>query len=295
MAVYLNSIKNFVVLKTLSLKNHPTTGEAWVQQVLFEHPSILGLGTTVKAIDKERMQYTGGRLDLLLQDEKSNTRYEVEIQLGATDEKHIIRTLEYWDIERKRDPEFEHVAVIVAEDITSRFYNVINLFNSAIPLIAIKLTAIEQENNNLGLVLTRVLDLVNKRSNENNEPTEQADRAYWNKVSSKKILENIDKMLGLIREFKQDAQLNYCKPYIGIWIERKPYNFVLFRPRKDYYYMDIKLDRSDEIDNLLETHQMDDYEYRTDGRYRLHIDDDSLEQDRIKIIAQLLKLAYEQF
>ncbi len=60
----------------------------------------------------------------------------MEIQLGKTDESHIIRTIEYWDIERKRYPQYDHVAVIVAEDITSRFLSVIGLFNGAIPLVA---------------------------------------------------------------------------------------------------------------------------------------------------------------
>ena len=41
-------------------------------------------------------------MDLLLQEADGSDRYEVEIQLGATDESHIIRTIEYWDIERKR-------------------------------------------------------------------------------------------------------------------------------------------------------------------------------------------------
>jgi hypothetical protein len=67
-----------------------------------------------------RDTYTG-RLDLLLQDVDTNRRYEVEIQLGKTDESHIIRTIEYWDIERKRYPQYDHCAVIIAEDITSRF------------------------------------------------------------------------------------------------------------------------------------------------------------------------------
>ena len=49
-------------------------------------------------------------------------------QLGKTDESHIIRTIEYWDIERKRYPQYDHTAVIVAEEITSRFLNVIGLF-----------------------------------------------------------------------------------------------------------------------------------------------------------------------
>ena len=48
-------------------------------------------------------------------------------------ESHIIRTIEYWDIERKRYPQYEHCAVLVAEDITSRFLNVISLFNGTIP------------------------------------------------------------------------------------------------------------------------------------------------------------------
>ena len=130
---------NFAPVKTINLKSHPEISEAWVQQVLFENPTLLGLGSSVKARDKERRQVAGGRLDLLLEDEDADVRYEVEIQLGATDETHLIRTLEYWDIERKRYPGCDHVAVIVAEEITSRFYNVISLFNSAIPLIALKI------------------------------------------------------------------------------------------------------------------------------------------------------------
>jgi hypothetical protein len=51
--------------------------------------------------------------------------YEVEIMLGSTDESHIIRTIEYWDIEKRRFPSKDHKAVIVAEDITNRFFNVI--------------------------------------------------------------------------------------------------------------------------------------------------------------------------
>ena len=66
-------------------------------------------------------------------DADGNHRYEVEVQLGATDESHIIRTIDYWDIERKRYPQYDHTAVIVAEDITSRFLNVISLFNGMIP------------------------------------------------------------------------------------------------------------------------------------------------------------------
>jgi hypothetical protein len=53
-------------------------------------------------------------------DFESDIRYEVEIMLGAVDESHIIRTIEYWDVERQRYPTLQHCAVIVAEEITER-------------------------------------------------------------------------------------------------------------------------------------------------------------------------------
>jgi len=40
-----------------------------------------------------QVQVPAGRLDLLLSDPETLTRYEVEIRLGATDEAHIIRTI----------------------------------------------------------------------------------------------------------------------------------------------------------------------------------------------------------
>src|SRR3990167_5328950 len=85
----------------ISLKAHPQFNEKWVQKLIADDPSVLGLGDLVLR-DKERSQPRAGRLDLLLQDPETQRRYEVEVQLGATDEAHIIRTIEYWDIEKKK-------------------------------------------------------------------------------------------------------------------------------------------------------------------------------------------------
>ena len=144
-------------LTKLSIRSHPELNERWVQERIAEDPSILGLGDLILK-DKERMQAGAGRLDLLLQDADSSRRYEVEVQLGKTDESHIIRTIEYWDIERKRYPQYEHTAVIIAEEITSRFLNVIGLFNGTIPLIAIQMNAL-QLGDTVTLSFTTVLDL----------------------------------------------------------------------------------------------------------------------------------------
>ena len=136
----------FTKFETVSIKRHPELDENWVQSRIAEDPSILGLGDVVLK-DRERPQPRAGRLDLLLQEVESNRRYKVEVQLGPTDESHIIRTIEYWDIERRRFPQYEHTAVIVAEDITSRFLNVISLFNGMIPLVAIQMRALKSGNS----------------------------------------------------------------------------------------------------------------------------------------------------
>jgi hypothetical protein len=140
----------------ISLRDHPEVTERIIQDKIAEDPSILGLGDLILR-DKERMQPRAGRPDLLFQDPETYRRYEVEIQLGKTDESHLIRTIEYWDIERKRYPQYDHCAVIVAEDITGRFLNVINLFNGFIPLVAIQMKAFKF-GDDIGLVFTKVLD-----------------------------------------------------------------------------------------------------------------------------------------
>jgi RecB family endonuclease NucS len=67
--------------------------EKWLQDRIEEDPSILGLGE-VNVLERERKQSSGGRIDFLLHDPETQTMFETEIQLGATDESHIIRTIE---------------------------------------------------------------------------------------------------------------------------------------------------------------------------------------------------------
>lgn len=145
-----------ISLENVSLKNHPQINEGNIQDFIFEHPEVLGLGNLTPII-REKIQPSGGRLDILLGDEDNSIRYEVEVQLGATDPSHIIRTIEYWDTERKRYPQYDHCAVIVAEEITGRFFNVISLFNGTIPLIALQMKAIKN-GDDVAITFTKVID-----------------------------------------------------------------------------------------------------------------------------------------
>ncbi|HEX2274375.1 MAG TPA: hypothetical protein VHG90_10935, partial [Acidimicrobiales bacterium] len=121
------------------------------------------------------------------------------LQLGPTDESHIIRTIEYWNIERRRYPQYDHVGVIVAEQITARFFDVISLFNGFIPLIAIQLNAVEVEGV-ITLVFTTVLDRLVLGIEEEEERDEPRDRAYWEAKASKATLKLTDELHELIRE-----------------------------------------------------------------------------------------------
>jgi hypothetical protein len=156
----------YVQHKTISLKAHPDFDEAWLQSRIAEDPSILGLGDAV-LIGRERSQGNAGRLDLLLSNPDENVRFEVDMMLGPTDPSHIIRTIEYWDIERRRYPAYEHIAVLVAEDVTARFLNVLALLSGSIPLIAIQLNAL-QVGESIILDFVYVLDQTELRVDELN-------------------------------------------------------------------------------------------------------------------------------
>jgi hypothetical protein len=118
--------------------------EYWLRDVIFDDPSVLGLGD-LQAVMKEKTQSQGGRLDLVLKDPEDDSMYEVELQLGETDESHIIRTIEYWDNEKRRWPNRSHTAVLIAEKITNRFYNVVHLLSMAVPIIGIQANIVEIE------------------------------------------------------------------------------------------------------------------------------------------------------
>lgn len=255
----------------LSLKSHPELTERWVQERIAENPQMLGLGDVVLK-DKERIQPRAGRLDLLLQDAEANHRYEVEIQLGKTDESHIIRTIEYWDIERKRYPQYEHTAVIVAEEITARFLNVISLFNGTIPLMAIQMSAVGL-GETVSLLFTTVLDEARfGLVDEDEEVQEFTDRAYWEARGSKATVAMADEVLKLVAEFAPGLELKYNKFYIGLATNAIPNNFLIFRPQKSALRLEVRLPPSSETEAMLETAGLDvmDYDKRW-GRYRLRL------------------------
>jgi hypothetical protein len=287
-------VLKYVKPNIISLKTHPVFNEEWVQDIIADDPGILGLGE-LNLKDKERIQPHAGRLDLLLQDDDDETRYEVEIQLGKTDESHIIRTIEYYDIERKRYPQYEHCAVIIAEDITSRFLNVISLFNGAIPLVAIQMRAVEI-GDTVSLIFTKVLDQINLGyDDEEEEVSEITDRNFWEqKKGSKATVAMVDQVFELLKIISPDFELKYTKNYIGIAENNHVNNFVRFIPQRNGMKFEPKMAKSEDIDNKIEASGLDliDYNNRR-SRYRIRLNKNDIENNK-DFLSEILKIAYEK-
>lgn len=285
---------NYLKPERLLLKSHPQLTEKWVQDRIADDPAILGLGDLVLR-DRERIQPRAGRLDLLLQDTDTKRRYEVELQLGATDEAHIIRTIEYWDIERKRYPQYDHCAVLVAEDITSRFLNVVSLFNGTVPLIAIQMQAYKV-GEHLTLVFTTVMDEMSRGLVDEDEDAEAVptDRAYWEQTrGTKETVAMADQALEIIREFDPSLELKYNKVYIGLARNGLPYNFVTFRPKRAHMNLELKLKNSEEIDTIIDEAGLDKLEYNNRwSLYRLRLSKGDVKKHADALRA-LMKMAFE--
>lgn len=279
-------------LKTINLKKHPELNEKWLQEILADDPSILGIGDVVLK-DKERIHVGAGRLDLLLQDADGYGRYEVEIQLGDTDESHIIRTIEYWDIERKKYPQYDHTAVIIAENITSRFLNVVSLFNGFIPLMAIQVSAIETPEG-VGLHFAKVLDTVKLGYiEEDEEVSQRTDRKYWESRGTKKTIALTDSILDICKEFLPSLEFSYNKYYMGFWLDNRACNFAVCKPQKSALRLEIRLPESDEIEEIIVNEDIEFLDYdKRGGKYRLKLVEQDMKTKK-EAIKSLLQQAYE--
>lgn len=208
--------------------------ESWLHERIKADPSILGLGD-LSLLGHEKVLQAGGRLDILLGDDEDEVRYEVEIMLGATDPSHIIRCIEYWDIERRRYPGYEHIAVLVSEDVTARFLNVMSLLAGSIPLIAIQLNAL-RIGDQVILDFVKVLDQRILRPDESTESDgEDADRSTWDSRVGPSVMQVCDRIMAIANEIANPSlELKYKKRHVGLCEHGSFFNVVAFYPRRSF-------------------------------------------------------------
>ena len=203
--------------------------------------------------------------------------------------------IDNWDIERKRYPQYDHTAVIVAEEITSRFLNVISLFNGTIPLIAIQMRDV-QLGNAVSLVFTTVLDQVQLGLvDEDEEVHEATDRSYWEARGSKATVAMADELLEILKQLDPALELKFNKFYIGLARQGQADNFVIFRPQKNSMRVEPRLKKNEEIEQKIEAAGLDvmDYDNRW-SRYRIRLGKGEAKK-HTEILHDLFAAAHKEF
>jgi hypothetical protein len=167
---------------------------------------------------------------------------------------------------------------------------VINLFNRAIPLIAIQVTALDV-GGILTINATTVFDLVRLGTEEDDEPGQAVDRSYWIKRGSQASVELTDEVLGLVNEITPGMVLKYNKHYIGLARDGVAQNFVTFRPRRGYVVTEFRISRRDDVSALIEETGMDTLPYQKRwGKYRLQLTNDDMREHR-ELLIRLISMA----
>lgn len=224
--------------------------EYWLQDQIWANPSALGLGD-LDALNKERRQNSGGRLDVLLKDPQDDSMYEVEVMLGDTDETHIIRTIEYWDNEKRRWPMRQHYAVLVAESITRRFFNVIHILSHSVPIIAIQASLVEVGGRR-SLLFTKVLDTYEEVDDGASVQDIEVNREFWNR-KARWTADAADALMTVVRSELKEPQLSYVKNYIAVNVGRNNF-FWLHKRSGDKSLMGFRIapHLADEAQQLLD-------------------------------------------
>ena len=217
--------ENIGIANTVSIRD-AGLDEYWLQDQIGINPSILKLGD-LEVLAKEKTQSSGGRLDMLLKDPEDDKMFEVEVMLGETDESHIIRTIEYWDNEKRKYPQRQHFPVLVAEKITKRFFNVIHIFSHSIPIIAIQVNLVEVEGKKC-LHFSKILDVYEEPEDSSESIHEEHDEKYWQEKAAWS-LDAAKTLLELLQPIFSTGKLHFVKNYIAIDFEGN--NYIWIRKR----------------------------------------------------------------
>lgn len=187
--------------------------EHWLQDTLYENPSILGLCKYPTLGKGEKQEASNGRFHITLQDLIYDLSYEVEVMIGEIDAVHIITALEYWaNVERKGCGRFNY-AVLVAESFEGRYYRLLHTLGMHLPIIFIQANLLEV-NNEYILSFSSIINL-HCSSNDSEKITTVdesvwSEKAPWTLKAAKELYYLID---------ADDKSIDYKEDYINIRIQ----------------------------------------------------------------------------
>jgi hypothetical protein len=102
-------------------------------------------------------------------------------------------------------------------------------------------------------------------------------------------------VLRLVKTLDQDLDLKYNRFYISLSKNNKPFNFVIFRPKKTSLGIEPKLKKAEEIEIMLDSAGLDLLEYDTrNQRYRIHFSKNEISKHE-RLLKEILGRAYRAF
>ncbi|MBY6016310.1 hypothetical protein KUW04_00675 [Halomonas denitrificans] len=258
----------------MSIKQSSGLDEYWLQDRIAAEPAILGLGNLFVR-DKERVQ-NFGRLDLLL--EGDDVRYCVECMCGPLDADHLFRAVSYWLHEKDRHPQYQHVAVLVAEDVqASRFYGVVNLLGQVMPIVVIQAIALSlPDQSDTALIFNKAIDTRDQFASVIDDREEGVfktpDRDYWtSKIGDRMAI--ADSLFDVLSDAHgSPVEVNYKSAYIGFKVHGRVDNTVLLYGYAKGIKFEIRAYGEEDPGVTEAINQAGLAQFPFNGRYRIKVD-----------------------
>jgi hypothetical protein len=102
-----------------------------------------------------------------------------------------------------------------------------------------------------------------------------------------------DELFAKLKAADPQLELKYNKFYIGLAKNGEPTTFVLFRPKKEWLRVELRLEKTDEMDARLDEAGLDvmDYDARW-GKYRVRITRNDFKKHE-ELLRELMLKAHE--
>ena len=125
--------------RKISLRNK-NINENIVQDYFEKNINIIGLTNGI-FLDKEELQSGSKRLNMLFKEKNTKKCYVVGVKLGNLDENHIIKTIEYWNLAKKKYPKYEHCIIFCVGNITGEAMVLLNSYDKQSQIIVYIISA----------------------------------------------------------------------------------------------------------------------------------------------------------
>ena len=145
----------------------------------------------------------------------------------------------------------------------------------------------------ISLVCTTVLDQMTLGLVDEDGDEETVDRSYWEKRGTKTTVAMADEVLELIQAFDPAFDLKYNKFYIGLAKDGQTNNFAIFKPKKKFLRLEVKLKKSEQTEEMFNETDLDLIDYTKSGRYRVRLLKNDIKKYK-EFIEGILRQSYNE-